>query len=145
MSITPSILVLLLCLSFHACTARKLGVINKKPENKFWLPNKNGEKVGLIQIPAPLMNKLSLSTRLQVAKNDSKLKESRVDNHIDNPATPKANPKDLKDPRVKILDAAQTESLATVSWRVPHRKRREKQPGFNLDYSPPKTHPPVHN
>lgn len=33
----------------------------------------------------------------------------------------------------------------SVSWRVPHRKRDEKQPGFNLDYSPPKTHPPSHN
>ncbi|MBA0584096.1 hypothetical protein Gorai_014924 [Gossypium raimondii] len=32
-----------------------------------------------------------------------------------------------------------------VSWRVPHKKHDEKNPGFNLDYSPPKTHPPHHN
>uniref|UniRef100_A0A7N0TL57 Uncharacterized protein n=1 Tax=Kalanchoe fedtschenkoi TaxID=63787 RepID=A0A7N0TL57_KALFE len=32
-----------------------------------------------------------------------------------------------------------------VSYRVPHRKRGEQQPGFNLDYSPPKVHPPHHN
>lgn len=38
-----------------------------------------------------------------------------------------------------------TETLASVSWRVPRKKRGEKQPGFNLDYSPPKTHPPSHN
>lgn len=31
------------------------------------------------------------------------------------------------------------------SWRVPHKKSSEKNPGFNLDYSPPKTHPPSHN
>ncbi|KAJ4839838.1 hypothetical protein Tsubulata_010065 [Turnera subulata] len=37
------------------------------------------------------------------------------------------------------------ESLVAVSWRVPQRKRGEKHPGFNLDYSPPKTHPPSHN
>ena len=36
-------------------------------------------------------------------------------------------------------------SRVSVSWRVPHKKRGEKQPGFNLDYSPPKTHPPSHN
>ena len=34
----------------------------------------------------------------------------------------------------------------SVSWRLPRKKRGiQKQPGFNLDYSPPKTHPPSHN
>lgn len=32
-----------------------------------------------------------------------------------------------------------------VSWKVPHKKGGQPQPGFNLDYLPPKTHPPVHN
>ena len=41
--------------------------------------------------------------------------------------------------------AVGSERLVSVSWRVPHKKRGEKQPGFNLDYSPPKTHPPSHN
>lgn len=47
----------------------------------------------------------------------------------------------------KTSDNHQTESLVSVPWRVPHDKnrRREKNPGFNLDYSPPKTHPPSHN
>ncbi|KAE8726166.1 Detected protein of unknown function [Hibiscus syriacus] len=35
--------------------------------------------------------------------------------------------------------------VVSVSWRVPHRKHGEKLPGFNQDYSPPKTHPPSHN
>ncbi|KAL7121109.1 hypothetical protein ACP275_02G162100 [Erythranthe tilingii] len=35
--------------------------------------------------------------------------------------------------------------VASVSWTVPHKKRGEQEPGFNLDYLPPKTHPPVHN
>ncbi|KAL4562835.1 hypothetical protein LXL04_026866 [Taraxacum kok-saghyz] len=35
---------------------------------------------------------------------------------------------------------------ATVTFRVPPRNKRiHQQPGFNLDYSPPKTHPPSHN
>lgn len=37
------------------------------------------------------------------------------------------------------------QTVASVSWSVPHKKRGEKQPGFNLDYAPPKTHPPHHN
>ncbi|KAI3495054.1 hypothetical protein L1887_37181 [Cichorium endivia] len=37
-------------------------------------------------------------------------------------------------------------SHATVTFRVPPRNKRvHQQPGFNLDYSPPKTHPPSHN
>ncbi|GMI99077.1 hypothetical protein HRI_003577000 [Hibiscus trionum] len=38
-----------------------------------------------------------------------------------------------------------SKAVVSVSWRVPHRKHGEKHPGFNLDYSPPKTHPPSHN
>ncbi|KAI9076160.1 hypothetical protein K1719_041858 [Acacia pycnantha] len=37
------------------------------------------------------------------------------------------------------------ESFVSVTWRVPRKKKGDKNPGFNLDYSPPKTHPPSHN
>lgn len=37
------------------------------------------------------------------------------------------------------------QGVATVQWRVPHPKKGEAVPGFNMDYLPPKTHPPVHN
>ncbi|KAL6007861.1 hypothetical protein ACLOJK_033365 [Asimina triloba] len=40
--------------------------------------------------------------------------------------------------------AVPIESFVTVTWRVPREKHAE-HPGFNLDYSPPKTHPPSHN
>lgn len=45
------------------------------------------------------------------------------------------------------LKTHESSSLVSVSnWRVPHHKKRGyKNPGFNLDYSPPKTHPPSHN
>ncbi|PIN10747.1 hypothetical protein CDL12_16646 [Handroanthus impetiginosus] len=43
------------------------------------------------------------------------------------------------------LNSRKTEALASVSRRVNRKKRGEKEPGFNLDYLPPKTHPPVHN
>jgi len=48
----------------------------------------------------------------------------------------------------KVSAGLQTKSHVSVSsLRVPHNKKKhsEKHPGFNLDYSPPKTHPPSHN
>ncbi|GAB2272012.1 hypothetical protein Dimus_006837 [Dionaea muscipula] len=48
--------------------------------------------------------------------------------------------------RRRILEAA-----VTASWHVPPRSTRgslpqpQPQPGFNLDYAPPKVHPGVHN
>ena len=41
--------------------------------------------------------------------------------------------------------SSKSESLVSVSWLVPRKKPGQKNPGFNLDYSPPKTHPPSHN
>lgn len=47
----------------------------------------------------------------------------------------------------RISGFIQIKSLVTVSWRIPPRgKHRDgHQPGFDMDYSPPKTHPPSHN
>lgn len=36
-----------------------------------------------------------------------------------------------------------TKSLSMIPWLVPRKGRAE--PGFQLDYAPPKTHPPSHN
>ncbi|GMI69686.1 hypothetical protein HRI_000637900 [Hibiscus trionum] len=54
---------------------------------------------------------------------------------------------DVDDEKDKSTSGATGTSkpVVSVSWRVPHRKRGQKHPGFNLDYSPPKTHPPSHN
>lgn len=51
-----------------------------------------------------------------------------------------------KGDHVKVSGTPESDqSVASVSWRVPHKKRGDPEPGFNLDYLPPKTHPPVHN
>ncbi|KAL2251513.1 UNVERIFIED_CONTAM: hypothetical protein Sindi_2273600 [Sesamum indicum] len=50
-----------------------------------------------------------------------------------------------KSDRVKGSEGGESESLSSVSRRVAHRKSGGKEPGFNLDYLPPRTHPPVHN
>jgi len=65
---------------------------------------------------------------------DQKLKDSKAKQKLDSVDEIEKNP-----------GAVKKESLVSVSWRVPQKKRGERHPGFNLDYSPPKTHPPSHN
>ncbi|KAJ0054606.1 uncharacterized protein LOC116128083 [Pistacia vera] len=137
MSISYCFLVFLLCLSLHACNARRLG---DTLEKKLHTTNKNDEKKGLDTVPV-------------VPKADSLLttRGDRIEDHGSGEKSQKS--KDTRDAESKISNdgtgktsgAAKTESLGSVSWRVPHGKRPEKNPGFNSDYSPPKTHPPSHN
>lgn len=58
---------------------------------------------------------------------------------------PKAKKKVKAGENAKKSGSAKKKTLVSVPWRVPHSKRGDKHPGFNLDYSPPKTHPPSHN
>jgi hypothetical protein len=61
-----------------------------------------------------------------------------------------SNKKMLKAMR-KDSSASKTKTHGSVSWSVIHKnlnqknKQSEKNPEFDLDYSPPKTHPPHHN
>lgn len=67
---------------------------------------------------------------------------------IPSDATRGGNVREGGDPKVEIetddhdLD---DESVDSVRWKVPHKKKGEPEPRFNLDYLPPKTHPPSHN
>jgi hypothetical protein len=60
------------------------------------------------------------------------------------------NKKMLKAMR-KDSSASETKTLDSVSWSVIHKnpseknKASEKNPEYDLDYAPPKTHPPHHN
>ncbi|XAR63200.1 hypothetical protein NMG60_11023057 [Bertholletia excelsa] len=132
-------LLFLLCLSFSSSSARPLGAARKEPEKKFLLPNnKNDEKASPARVSVEPRFKPSSSNDLRVANGETTVKQSKVDKD-DN--QPKGDGEKFK----ASSGASQKESLFSVSWRVPHKKRGEKQPGFSLDYSPPKTHPPVHN
>ncbi len=92
-------------------------------------------------------HKVSALSKVQngVAKRDSIEAETHSNDNTQKPKeTRKTNQKTTK-VVAKTSGGVQSESLASVSWSVPHKKRSEKNPGFNLDYSPPKTHPPSHN
>ncbi|CAL5381463.1 unnamed protein product [Camellia sinensis] len=123
---------LLLLSSLCACSARHLGEIGKD-DKKFLLPNKNDEKVSPVKTLDEPKFKQALSNQLV---GEDMVKQSRVgkDDH----------PKPISS-MAKELEAQTGESHVYVSWHLPHKKQGEPQPGFNLDYEPPKTHPPVHN
>ncbi|KAH7577762.1 hypothetical protein ACOSP7_001218 [Xanthoceras sorbifolium] len=117
-------LLFLFCLSLHACNARPLVAIDKKDEKKG-----TGHKLPVL--PAKEKSPLSNDQVGALSRGDS-INETRLADK-------------QKKSNEKTSGSHQTESLVSVSWQVPRNKRVAKHPGFNSDYSPPKTHPPSHN
>ncbi|KAF3440022.1 hypothetical protein FNV43_RR18300 [Rhamnella rubrinervis] len=152
MSITHYLLLFfLLCFYLHACNARRLGAIDdKKPEEKLHFSTKVEDKNGVDNGITVGPNVKSFSENERLTKGDSTAvtRTVQAEDHT----------REVKDTKVlpnipSKLEKGQSTTSATVgserrvsvSWPVPHKKRGEEQPGFNLDYSPPKTHPPSHN
>ncbi|XVF33532.1 hypothetical protein REPUB_Repub17cG0176800 [Reevesia pubescens] len=120
----------------HACCARRLGAVD----------NKN------IKLEKKLLH-FSIKAKSTSLKEIQSIKEESIEeSHADDDTqklediADQVKSKSLQNEKEKAPGAVQAnKSLVSVSWRVPHRKRGKKHPGFNLDYSPPKTHPPSHN
>lgn len=90
-----------------------------------------------------LVEQLSSSRKLGVAdQNENQVKKMKDHNHHHD------HEKQTMDSKV-VAKEMKTQSLTyandAVIWRVPRNKIRHLQPGFNLDYEPPKTNPPIHN
>ncbi|MBA0796403.1 hypothetical protein Gohar_007173 [Gossypium harknessii] len=149
---TPScFLLLLLCLSLQACSARRLVAVDSKDHKidnilhfsiKVWGPfvlqndMKNDRKNNSVAV---LQAKSSSSKELRSMKEES-IEESHGYN-----VTQKLEDAEVKYHKTMVEIEKKKNPSVAVSWRVPHKKHGEKNPGFNLDYSPPKTHPPHHN
>ncbi|KAG5060652.1 hypothetical protein JHK87_001681 [Glycine soja] len=129
-------LLFFLCISLHACYARHLSPPNKKMEEKSHFSIKSDEKNGLDSSPKQL-NEGHNKTETRLVGDSVKPRNRRSTNHHRvHKATENASGSSLQ------------KSLVSVSWCVPHnnnKKPRQKHSGFDLDYSPPKTHPPHHN
>ncbi|KAF7153092.1 hypothetical protein RHSIM_Rhsim01G0150200 [Rhododendron simsii] len=139
MSSKSSLLVFLLCISFHASNARRLGEISPKmPAKKSLVSNKNEEKGSHVEIP--------VSTKLRPSLPE----QTRVDdkNHDRKPMSPEA--KEMKKHKgVREISSPPQPAqspLSEYTWQLPHGiPPGQNRPGFNLDYAPPETHPPVSN
>ncbi|OIV89515.1 hypothetical protein TanjilG_20326 [Lupinus angustifolius] len=134
MSLTMSITYLLffLCISLHTCNSRYLSTQDKKHEKKSHFPIKNEENNG-VDFSQKQLRVMSEGNKMETGLVAQKPKKVRRTKH-------KVHKAMRKDP-----GALKSESLVSVSWRMPHKKPSDKNPGFNLDYAPPKTHPPSHN
>ncbi|KAI5564286.1 hypothetical protein POPTR_014G060400v4 [Populus trichocarpa] len=135
----------ILCISLHACNARPLADIDKKPEKKFQIISNQTSDQKEISVTIVSKADSSSSNEFGAAKEDSIAKTDQLDDNAQKLKDSRAKQKSMSDEKVKDSGAALKESLVSVSWPVPQKKRGETHPGFNLDYSPPKTHPPSHN
>ncbi|CAJ1948650.1 unnamed protein product [Sphenostylis stenocarpa] len=132
MSTASCLLLFFLCISLHACYARHFSPLNMKLQEKSHFSIKIDEKNGFDSRPKHLNEGLN-KTEARLVGESEKPRNRRSTNHRVHKA-------------VKNASGALKKSLVSVSWRVPHNKKpRQKHPGFDLDYSPPKTHPPHHN
>ncbi|KAJ9188480.1 hypothetical protein P3X46_003836 [Hevea brasiliensis] len=138
MSVVSCLLPLLLCLSLHACNARRIATADQK----FHISNQNDEKKVSVTVP---MESSSSNEPAGAAKEDSIAETHHLDGYAQKLKNSKPKQKLMAEENAKNSGSAEKKSLVSVPWRVPHNKRGEKHPGFNFDYSPPKTHPPSHN
>ncbi|KAG8391621.1 hypothetical protein BUALT_Bualt01G0206400 [Buddleja alternifolia] len=131
MSIIYCVVVAFLCFSFHPCNARSFGVIHKELEEEFQNSiSKKNERLNQVRVSEQPDMKSAMPNASTSAKIGSKFGEKSVKRESNEPG--------------KHIDQAKGDQVK-VSWRVPHKRKGEQEPGFNLDYLPPKTHPPVHN
>ncbi|KAJ9164060.1 hypothetical protein P3X46_023675 [Hevea brasiliensis] len=118
MSFIPSFFIFFLCLSMHACIARRLGLVKvERVKQKINIdPAVQGST-----IREGIINKIdgAVMTTHQEPKIDSKL-VSQSSGQV--PIKP----------------------LVSVSWRVPSKKG-DKPAGFHSDYSMPRMRTPSHN
>ncbi|KAI3741208.1 hypothetical protein L1987_58878 [Smallanthus sonchifolius] len=121
------VLVFLLCLS-HECNGRHLSTIDdhaiKGLENDQLTVHDNLERTSKV-------------------KNQT----NNFDDHKDHYKPTDCGSKNQKDMTKDLVHRHQRQhDPKSITFHVPLKnKRLHQQPGFNLDYSPPKTHPPSHN
>nr|XP_017226130.1 PREDICTED: uncharacterized protein LOC108202249 isoform X1 [Daucus carota subsp. sativus] len=118
----------LVLLSSRACNARPLGAPLSCKKDLDCLMNKS-----VLPAAQPIVSNSMEKLSTERSNLDGKRRECDP---------PKAHP-----PAPPLLESyVEAESRVSVPWRVPHNKIGEERPHeFNLDYDPPRTHPPIHN
>ncbi|CAI9263991.1 unnamed protein product [Lactuca saligna] len=143
------ILILFLCLS-HECTGRHPSSDSLAMDDNAKLLSDSTIKSfenDLLTVPDHLNLKMTKKRKDHSCKVDN-------DHHMKTDSKSQNRKVVNKDQMLKKVQEEQVrprhqhhpKSHTTVIFRIPPRNKRiHQQPGFNLDYSPPKTHPPSHN
>ncbi|CAA0842689.1 Unknown protein [Striga hermonthica] len=138
-------LVVLLCSSFHTFRARNFQRLHKDAEQMSRLStSKNNDRTTNIttRVSTQSEEKSSIANATRDAKEKIK---TTIDRTKSSSSVDHGKHIEAKGEAMKISGTSRKKPRAQVTWRVPHEKRGEKEPGFNLDYLPPKTHPGIHN
>ncbi|KAK5812654.1 hypothetical protein PVK06_028091 [Gossypium arboreum] len=123
--------------------ARRLVVVvskHHKIDNILHFSIKNDMKNDRKNNSVPVLQAKSSSSKELRSMKEESIEESHGYN-----VTQKLEDAKVKNQKTIVENEKKKNPSVAVSWRVPHKKHGEKNPGFNLDYSPPKTHPPHHN
>ncbi|XP_054780037.1 root meristem growth factor 10 [Prosopis cineraria] len=143
------LLLLFLCFSFQTCNGRRLtSFSNKNIEEKSHFLLKNGSKESVIAVsPKQLITQRNGSEEEERKTTEIMVAEAENKPKLNTRRTRKIRVLKVVKGKTGSVSSSKThESHVSVSWSVPPKKKRGyKNPGFNLDYSPPKTHPPSHN
>ena len=146
MSNSTKFFLVLFFMFLASCDARPIDVPHKVPANDFQFSTENNEKSSVARVSIPAKVEPSLLNKSEAAENGGSLVQKKVQEDKRTTATKTPATKfHLKGQWPKASGPVQIKPLATVSWKLPQKHRGEKHPGFNLDYAPPKTHPPSHN
>ncbi|PIA50172.1 hypothetical protein AQUCO_01300721v1 [Aquilegia coerulea] len=148
MSIHSTILLLLiLCLlSMHACSSRPLS-------NKHSAQKKLPHSIKAGKVTTMLHSTTSKEKEVKVLKHHEGIDDASTT--TGQKTNKEKISKDLRsltkevEAKKKMSNPAgvaqRDQSLVSVSFLIPRKKQGDRHPGFSLDYSPPKTHPPSHN
>ncbi|GAB4844337.1 hypothetical protein Ancab_037701 [Ancistrocladus abbreviatus] len=146
MSILSSIVVSLLFFSLNVGAARLLGVVDNELQKRIHLSIKNKVEVNLGKVAAPTPMASATITGKDNAHDTVLEKNQHHEEELKG-----AMPREDDESEHQKIDGEASSSTKSkfeavrISWLVPHKKRGVPQPGFNLDYAPPKEHPPEHN
>nr|DAD18544.1 TPA_asm: hypothetical protein HUJ06_020007 [Nelumbo nucifera] len=136
MSFVSSLLpFLIICFTVHACKARHFQVVDKESDAQDHLSGKDLRAGQQVKVPENKSHHsgggASCSSYQRRPKQDPD-HQALINNVNGKPG--------------KASGGARNNSLVSVSWRVPHHYQKHgKHPGFDIDYTPPKTRPPSHN
>ncbi|KAD5316958.1 hypothetical protein E3N88_16904 [Mikania micrantha] len=143
------VLVILLCFSSQdQCSGRHLGSVHDHAmDNKPKLLNHSSTIKGVGYNDSSKVHDVLDIKMTARGNNQTNNKDNDHQKQTDSGSKNKKDMiKDQKVKKFKELDHHHHPKSAITNFRVPieHRKIHQ-QPCFNLDYSPPKTHPPSHN
>ncbi|KAF5743596.1 hypothetical protein HS088_TW08G00181 [Tripterygium wilfordii] len=126
-----------LCLSLHACNARNFRIDDDKGLVVV---------VYMVQVKMDFSEDKGTSNIWRSEDEDPAAATQELDEESDIPNEEMKNVKEDKESSAGVAPVKPDPVVNSVSWRVPQKSSSHSEhPGFNSDYSQPRTRTPCHN